>query len=223
MATVIVSTAATTTRVVKPAHPKMKLITERGSVLVIPYAPTGVSMDNLAPAYQQTARYGRAPLLGRSGEPLPTLSFTLIVAYPDSQRSVEPILKRLRDYAKTKRRVRLAYGPSEAGWYRVTSASQESVMRQAGTNHITRATVSMTFTQASDAQLRISPLSGGTAPTSAPKASSSTRRHTVRAGDTLWALAVRYYGDGALWKRIADKNGIKDPRLLRIGAVLVIP
>lgn len=51
------------------------------------------------------------------------------------------------------------------------------------------------------------------------------RTHTVRAGDTLSALADRYYGDASAWRRLVDANPtvINDPADLRIGTTLVIP
>lgn len=45
----------------------------------------------------------------------------------------------------------------------------------------------------------------------------------VKAGDTLWDMAVQHYGDGRKWKLIAAANGIKDPKKLQVGAVLEIP
>lgn len=45
----------------------------------------------------------------------------------------------------------------------------------------------------------------------------------VKAGDTLWQMAVNHYGDGNKWKLIAAANGITDPKKLKIGAVLEIP
>lgn len=47
--------------------------------------------------------------------------------------------------------------------------------------------------------------------------------HVVAAGDTLWAIAERYMGDGSLWPAIAVANGITDPRTLRVGQVLMVP
>jgi S-formylglutathione hydrolase FrmB len=47
-------------------------------------------------------------------------------------------------------------------------------------------------------------------------------RHTVVAGDTLSALASRFYGDGALYPLIAAVNGIANPNAVAIGQVLVI-
>ena len=67
-------------------------------------------------------------------------------------------------------------------------------------------------------------------PAGVPKAASSaqqdsTTTHTVKAGETLWSLAVRYFGDGHAWRTIAKRNGIalSSDTALRIGAVLVVP
>lgn len=47
--------------------------------------------------------------------------------------------------------------------------------------------------------------------------------HTVTSGDTLWALATRFLGDGSRWQEIADANGVRDPRSLAVGQTLRIP
>jgi hypothetical protein len=47
--------------------------------------------------------------------------------------------------------------------------------------------------------------------------------YVVRRGDTLPAIAAGMYGDAALWRVIAQANGIVDPRRLAIGATLTIP
>jgi hypothetical protein len=46
---------------------------------------------------------------------------------------------------------------------------------------------------------------------------------TVRAGDTLPAIAFREYGDAALWRPIATENRLADPLQLIAGQGLVIP
>ncbi|WP_344543034.1 LysM peptidoglycan-binding domain-containing protein [Streptomyces levis] len=48
-------------------------------------------------------------------------------------------------------------------------------------------------------------------------------KHTTKKGDTLWDLAVKHYGDGTQWKKIARANGVKDPRKLPVGKELKIP
>lgn len=47
-------------------------------------------------------------------------------------------------------------------------------------------------------------------------------RYTVVAGDTLSALARRFYGDTAFYPLIATVNGIADPAVIDVGQVLVI-
>ncbi len=50
-------------------------------------------------------------------------------------------------------------------------------------------------------------------------------RHTIESGDSFWALAQRYYGDGSQWTRIyeANRDVVSSPSELRVGTVLKIP
>jgi hypothetical protein len=47
--------------------------------------------------------------------------------------------------------------------------------------------------------------------------------HEVRQGETLSTIAWRAYGDPGLWRPIALRNGIDDPRTLPIGQRLLVP
>lgn len=50
------------------------------------------------------------------------------------------------------------------------------------------------------------------------------KTHTVRQGDTLWGLAKKYYGNGALYSKIVSANpSVKNPNLICEGQVLSIP
>lgn len=49
------------------------------------------------------------------------------------------------------------------------------------------------------------------------------RTYTVESGDTLWAIAERFYGDGSKYQVIADASGIPNPDLIHPGQVLTIP
>ena len=49
------------------------------------------------------------------------------------------------------------------------------------------------------------------------------RKHVVAAGETLSALALRFYGDAALSSLIAAASGITDPDDIDVGQRLIIP
>lgn len=66
-------------------------------------------------------------------------------------------------------------------------------------------------------------LADESAPPAAAAAALTSVTHVVAAGDTLWAIAERYMGDGTLWPAIAVANGITDPTRLRVGQVLTVP
>ncbi len=51
----------------------------------------------------------------------------------------------------------------------------------------------------------------------------TTKYHTVKQGDSLWALAAAEYGDPGQWRSIAAANGMTNPRALRAGEMLVVP
>jgi nucleoid-associated protein YgaU len=49
------------------------------------------------------------------------------------------------------------------------------------------------------------------------------RTYTVVSGDTLWAIAERFYGDGNRYPDIAAASGIENPDLIQPGQVVTIP
>jgi hypothetical protein len=57
----------------------------------------------------------------------------------------------------------------------------------------------------------------------APPAPEPARTYTVVSGDTLWAIAERFYGDGSKYQQIADASGVANPDLIQPGQVLTIP
>ena len=63
-----------------------------------------------------------------------------------------------------------------------------------------------------------SPAAATQPPTAVPSA--VTRTYRVQAGDTLIAIAARF---GVSVEELQQLNGVKDPRLLRVGQVLRIP
>ncbi|OBF19426.1 alpha/beta hydrolase-fold protein [Mycobacterium sp. ACS4331] len=49
------------------------------------------------------------------------------------------------------------------------------------------------------------------------------RTHTVAAGETLSALALRFYGDAELYRLIATASGVTNPNVINVGQRLVMP
>lgn len=50
-----------------------------------------------------------------------------------------------------------------------------------------------------------------------------THTHVLQEGETLSAIAARYFGDPGQWRPIAEANAISDPRRVPAGTVLRIP
>jgi nucleoid-associated protein YgaU len=49
------------------------------------------------------------------------------------------------------------------------------------------------------------------------------KQYVVRRGDTLSNIAAAVYRDASLWREIARANGIRDPRTIDPGRVLLLP
>lgn len=51
----------------------------------------------------------------------------------------------------------------------------------------------------------------------------TSKTYTVQKGDDLWNIAVRAYGDGYQWTKIAQANHLANPGLIFSGNILQIP
>ena len=236
MPQVLIRKTATTKRKsnVSKTHPKLVIKSESGLKIQMPYAPKVVENAGLAPTYTETTRPGRTPLLLRASDPLHTIGLEMFLGHRNAQQSVEPDLAVLRGIVKSDERVTLQFGPSEGGLWRVTTFGWTSTERQNGTNAITRATVSMTFTRVSDATAGTGPVKGGAKPAKGKDKDDSKKKtrggdgktpkhYVVKKGDTLSGIAFKFYRDTSKWRKIADVNKIRNPRALAVGKKLVIP
>jgi LysM repeat protein len=207
---------------------RMYLYTESGKLaLAVDVAPREIEYGNLNADWAEAERSGTLPLLLHSSDPLDTMAFSFMLTDKyDHQQPITGSVATLRQIARTRERVMVRYGPSEAGLWRVTSASVSSELRSEATSEITRATVSITLTRASDAAPAVGPVSKPAPPPPA-KAKSTPRTYRVVKGDCLWDIARKFYGPsaGPSWPKIFDANRdkIKDPHWIFPGQVFVIP
>ena len=49
------------------------------------------------------------------------------------------------------------------------------------------------------------------------------KKYTVQVGDSLGVIASKFLGSSNEWKKLAEYNGIDDPRLLLVGQTIKIP
>lgn len=209
-------------------HNRMQIHAESTGTLsfTAAYAPREISYEGLAQEWVTADRSGNAPLLLRKGRPLRIQKFSLMLAHPDPFAVQTANIAAITLLCQTRERVLLRYGPNEAGLWRITEATLSSEDRHPDTNEITRAILNLTFTEASDAAPAVGPVAPPPPPPPPPPpVSAPPRTHTVVRTDCLWKIALRYYGNGALWPRIYDANRgqIKNPNLIYPGQVFVIP
>jgi len=208
---------------------RMYLYSETGRLaLAVDVAPREIDYGGLPHEWASAERSGNTPLLLHSSTPLRTLSFSFtIVDKQDMQAPQTSKVALLRDIARTFERVLVAFSPSEQGLWRITDLKISSELRTEATDEISRATVSITLTEASDPAPAIGPLAPPPPPAPAPKPSAAGggRTYVVVKGDCLWNIAKRFYGTGASWPRIYDANRklIKDPHWIYPGQKFSIP
>lgn len=201
-------------------HPKVRL--KAGDrELVLPYGPRGTALGGWAAPWSAIDRPGRKPLVVRDGDGLLTMALTVFLGHPDHQQTIEDELATLRRIAASGDRVIVGnLSPLERGPWRLDDVTVTGELRQEGTNYLTRASVGLSFVEASDANPKLGPVSGGK---KGGKGKKLPTTHVVKKGDTLRRLADRYYGEPGKWRIIAKANSIKDPDTLKVGRKLRIP
>lgn len=204
----------------------MFLFTETGSVsFSIPVAPREISYGGIGKEWVSAERSGDTPLLLAKGVKLKTMSFTTLITDVASMWSPQSDhLHAMETLANGNERVLVRYGPQEAGLWRITDVSYDSLLRHHDSNEITRATLSMTLTRASDAAPAVGPVTGGVGRPPAPAKPAPPRSYRVVPGDCLWNIAIKFYGVPT-WQKIfdANRNQIRNANLIYPGQVFIIP
>jgi len=98
------------------------------------------------------------------------------------------------------------------------------IRNQSGLRVRQRLTLSLLRYSAADRiQLRPAAERARSKPAAAGSSASGGRTYVVKRGDTLSSIAAKFYRDASKWRKIADANGIRDPKNLKIGQKLRIP
>lgn len=196
---------------------KRAVITLGAETLTLPITSPEVEHTDQASEWVDISRPGQRPLFRRANEKLRGMRFDVI--FHRDGAPVDEDLRTLRRFANNNAApLTVAYGPLEAGQWRLVDFPIRTVMRQAGTNAITRAEVTLVFVEA-----WFDPARPSAVRPVAPAAPAGQRSHTVASGDTLSKIAVTYYGDANQWPRIAEANSLRNPNVITPGMRLVIP
>jgi len=111
------------------------------------------------------------------------------------------------------------YAEDRPVWSSKTDIKPPAPPSQAETPDVAPTAVSETAPRAAAREINVAASEEPVPPPPPPAA----RTYTVASGDTLWAIAERFYGDGSQYPRIAQASGISNPDLIFPGQVLTIP
>lgn len=214
-------------------HPRVTL-TGNGASITLDVTNKEIEVDDFAAEWEVVKRPHKRPLLEFTGNRLARTTLEGIIGLDRVEEDVAPRLAQLVKLAAGRRSVFIGAtdggATSQFAW-NVTSARYRVRRRRRGDNAILSARVFIELTESSVIETAAKPGSASLAPSTSVAAASasssagtsSARRHTVAAGETLWAIADRYYGDGNLWQRLGDANGLRRASPLTVGLVLRLP
>ncbi|MFT4471697.1 LysM peptidoglycan-binding domain-containing protein [Arthrobacter sulfonylureivorans] len=204
----------------------MKIVTEAGKSISLHSTPGTFSVN--APArLGEVEREGKKPLTRVVGPGLRRYSFTHIVASLDWTVDVEAAIKSFFGLSTKGTKIRFSGGSAalEAGvWFYIENL-EINVVRRAKNLRPSHAELSWTLVEASDVKISTSKPKAKKKAATGSRATTTTRQHKVRSGETLWLIAQRYLGAGSRWPEIyaLNKSLMKNPNTLKAGWTLKIP
>lgn len=213
---------------------RMVFRSAKGVTYTAARSPREVSHSGHGQNWSESERYGRRAVLRRTSEKVPTYSYSLLIGSRDFTKDCGWELRALASFARQREPITVIYAKDESGLYYITDFSYEILLRNEKTNEPTRATVSITLVKAVKENIKTGTVKAKkkkaapkkkkvTKKKKAPSKKKKVVKYKVKKGDTLWEISRKYYKNPLKWRKIADRNKIKNPRLLRIGKVLIIP
>lgn len=174
-------------------------------------APKTVEYTGHENTYNEVARPDRKPLLRRSGKALRKMNMTLLVlpkiddGYNSMEISIESRLENLEKLAASTKPIIVEYDTRTKGKWSITTLSYTSIERMERTDQISRAEVTIEFTENPDpTPITINQITKGKRP----------KTYVVKKGDTLHKIVVRFYqtDNARIINAVAKANKIKNPK-----------
>jgi len=134
-----------------------RLICPGIGTLTLPWWPAEVENSGWAAGWAETERPGRAPLLTRASDPLPSLRIPFILRGTTPDESVQDELDIVRALAAAKPVVQLMLGRSDRGQWRITEAAATET-DWAANGEPSIVDVMLQLRKASDAAIPVGPI-----------------------------------------------------------------
>jgi LysM repeat protein len=190
-----------------------------GQVIEVMFNPEEYSLNKDNTFASQTIPGLSSPILQFVTGNLRTLEMELFFDTTDARRDVRVETQKVVDLLKIDRDLhappvlRVAWGSLQLRC--VLARANQKFLKFLEDGRPTRARVTVSFSEFIDPEREAREVGRQTADFS--------KVHVVQRGDTLSALAVRFYENPALWRPIAIANGIDAPRELEVGLELHVP
>lgn len=140
--------------------------------------------------------------------------------YPFSGAAIEPseAADRLREMIKTGKAYPFSISGVKAPVQMDVTVEKLRLWEEAGEDGCVY--YDLTLQEYRSAEVTVVASAGGSVRT---EESQSPGKYTVKKGDTLWAIAKEFLGDGSRYGEIAAASGIGNPNLIYPGQEIVIP
>jgi nucleoid-associated protein YgaU len=182
-------------------------------VLFYPSEYTQVKSAN----YSEKTKYKAKSEIQFKGDNLETLKMDLFFDTYESNEDVRIHTNKITDLMKYDHRkdmpkvLRFVWGPINFTCVLESVTKKFTMFNKEGVP--VRATLTVDFKEYAE----------GNAPRERTSSQSNTQVRSLKAGDSLWSIAADAYGSASMWRSIAEKNKIANPRLLVPGKEIVIP
>lgn len=186
------------------------------------YAPKEIDYSGFAHTFNESQRPDRKPILRRSGRSLRKLSMTLFLSLPTKdgvpsiERSIDHKLDKLEKLADSDMPLIIDYEPRTKGTWFISNMSYRSVERAEENDEITRAEVTLEFTETTDKV---------TFTLNREKTKERPKTYKVKKGETLPEIVKRFYGtsNAKIVAAVAKVNDIKNGQRLKPGKKIKLP